>query len=460
MKFIRASHISTYVKSPFLLWADVFADESDQDPEDAFQQLLIRRGFEHEENVITQGYEGAEQLVYEDAQEGFKQVLALMKEGVESISQAPIFLNKESLRGRPDLLVRVDGSSDFGDYQYVVKEIKYAKNIKQHHILQAAFYNKILADMQGVTSKEFILINHDAQEFSFCYKDYEELLEQTITAVRDIIDGRVVPKPIFGEDHPWKKLSKDIATQNQDISLLSGIGRSVRNSLAEKNISSLQELSRASKQDVTTVRGVGPKKYSKMMRQAEVILSGNEVIKSSPSFKQDVISIYFDIEGETQLDIDYLYGLLVDDEFVAFWADSPEQEEQVWRQFCSFLNSLNKEFVLYHYAPYERTSIKKLYLRYGCDEQLYKKIIHSLCDLHKVLKRSVVLPLTSYSIKPVAKWLDFSWRAEDASGANSMQWYQQYLDGDEDIKKKILAYNEDDVKATKIVHEYLRSLKN
>ena len=82
----------------------------------------------------------------------------------------------------------------------------------------------------------------------------------------------------------------------------------------------------------------------------------------------------------------------------------------------------------------------------------------SLVDLMPLLQKSVILPITSYSIKPIAKHLGFRWREEKAGGAQSLFWYAEYLQGDHELKKKLVEYNEDDVIATKVVLDFLKSI--
>ena len=42
----------------------------------------------------------------------------------------------------------------------------------------------------------------------------------------------------------------------------------------------------------------------------------------------------------------------------------------------------------------------------------------------------------------------------DPSGASSIEWFHQWMDtGDESIRQRILAYNEDDCRATRVLRE-------
>ena len=118
-----------------------------------------------------------------------------------------------------------------------------------------------------------------------------------------------------------------------------------------------------------------------------------------------------------------------------------------------------KDFKIYYYTSYELRSIRKLKEKYGADKKLFDKITNNMVDLHKVITRCVVLPLYSYSIKPIAKYLGFKWRDSKAGGAQSMFWYSRWLEsGENKWKNIILEYNEDDVIATRVLKDWMNKL--
>ena len=58
----------------------------------------------------------------------------------------------------------------------------------------------------------------------------------------------------------------------------------------------------------------------------------------------------------------------------------------------------------------------------------------------------------------IAKLLGFRWRNKQAGGAQSIFWYEAWLEtGDRKILQDIIDYNEDDVVATAHLHRWLIS---
>ncbi|MDF1596006.1 MAG: TM0106 family RecB-like putative nuclease [Acidimicrobiia bacterium] len=61
----------------------------------------------------------------------------------------------------------------------------------------------------------------------------------------------------------------------------------------------------------------------------------------------------------------------------------------------------------------------------------------------------------SGGLKTVAALAGFAWRDAQPGGGNSMVWYQQAVAGDAAARERVLAYNEDDVRATKALRDWM-----
>ena len=74
-------------------------------------------------------------------------------------------------------------------------------------------------------------------------------------------------------------------------------------------------------------------------------------------------------------------------------------------------------------------------------------------------KKHFAFPTRGYSIKEVAPALGFHWTAEDAGGLNCEAWYGEWLrSGEEELKRKILEYNRDDVVAMEVIFNHLKKM--
>lgn len=143
-----------------------------------------------------------------------------------------------------------------------------------------------------------------------------------------------------------------------------------------------------------------------------------------------------------------------------FLAETPGNEKEMWGQFLQWLKAENfSDYKVYHYHHYERSKLKALAQKYGGSVWL-DGFSENLVDLSKKLTDSFIFPVYFYSIKDIAKYLDFKWQHAKAGGAQSISWYEEWLEsGDRSILQSIIDYNEDDVRATEFLHNWLINYK-
>jgi len=76
-----------------------------------------------------------------------------------------------------------------------------------------------------------------------------------------------------------------------------------------------------------------------------------------------------------------------------------------------------------------------------------------------VVLKATEWPTRDYSIKTLAKYLGFSWRDKHPSGAASIEWFNRYITNkNPDIRQRILDYNEDDCRATRVLLDGIRAI--
>ncbi|MGE5279002.1 MAG: ribonuclease H-like domain-containing protein [Acidobacteriota bacterium] len=90
-------------------------------------------------------------------------------------------------------------------------------------------------------------------------------------------------------------------------------------------------------------------------------------------------------------------------------------------------------------------------------------LLSRLFDLHRAVKRSFALPVPSNSLKQIEKLAGFSRELPDANGAWAMCRYIEATETSDPAARdaivgRILAYNEEDLDATRAVMEWMRSL--
>jgi len=461
MPRLSASQLYNLIQCPYRVHLDIYGDPKKKSPHSDFLMKLIEDGVEHEKDVISD-IPFTEVPVKGTLEERAKLTEELMKKKTPWIYQG-VLLNKDMV-GVPDLL---ELKSD----HYEPIEIKSGSNVKDEYAMQLCFYAYLLGQITGQGPKKARIININKDFLDVFVTSYWEKFEEQLDCQKKIVSGKVTDDLALGavcNNCHWRKFCESKAKKADDLTLISGLSRSNKAKLISAGIKTQSQAAEMDIKIANDIKGLGPTSLFKYKEQAQVNLENKQRLQNEPEFRQAPIEIFIDLEGDPLLGLDYLIGMVIrqnnKEEYVSFVAPTPDDERQMWEEFLDFMSGIKGEYILYHYADYEKTHFKMMFERYGGDENLYKEIAYSLEDLLKVIKKSITLPLLKYSLKYVARYLNFEWSAGDeASGVNSILWYQQYLEDPEknkDILEKIIKYNEDDCRATRVVKDWLMTLQS
>jgi uncharacterized protein len=173
------------------------------------------------------------------------------------------------------------------------------------------------------------------------------------------------------------------------------------------------------------------------------------------------VELYFDIEAQPELNLDYMLGVLVVDrqakteKFHAFVAERPEDEELIWQQFLDLVWQYPLA-PIFHFCSYEVDTVKRLAKLYHTPREQVRPLIERFVDVYEQITQTLVLPVESYALKSIARWLGFEWRDPQANGSQCIYWYDRWLEtGDRTFIDTIQRYNEDDCRATRHVKDWL-----
>ncbi len=468
---VKAGWVEQYLASPITFWCSLHAPAHQRDPVDLFQQQLFDSGIKHQVAVVADSYPGAVQKMFRTEEEGFRRCLELLAEGADSVQNMPVLCRPKGLEGRPDLLTRDDTSGSwFGDFSYRVVEIKWARRLKESHRLQGALYNRILGEIQGYEPPAFYMVNRDYEVFPVEMASVAERLDEVLAEIHEVIAGKKV-EPCHGAARwPWATYVDRLAVEASDVSLLTGVGASKRGNLVASGFSTVHEVASAKEASLTEVRGIGPASAKKFITSAKAIEQGLPLRRSATQpVRCGKTEVFFDFEGaqpendEESLDmVNYLIGAVFrtdgkSPEYREFFAPAFEDEDQNLRDFLEWAGSL-EDPVFYHWGHYERTHLNKMVEHYGADEELAGWVAERMVDLHPWATKAYAFPCYNEKLKSIAKALGFSWRQDDVTGTGSMTLYLNYIESDganEEARRKIVVYNEDDCFAAMHIFDWL-----
>ncbi|GIG73958.1 recombinase RecB [Planosporangium flavigriseum] len=172
------------------------------------------------------------------------------------------------------------------------------------------------------------------------------------------------------------------------------------------------------------------------------------------------IEIDLDIEWSADNQV-YLWGALLtsedDSRYVSFF-DPAAVEADLARRCLAWLRDIvtsareqGRSLLVFHYSHAERTHARRI-----LSEEDW--ILDSWVDLLPYVRDSIDSRY-GHGLKVVAyHGAGFSWRDEDPGGRQSQIWYEQAVHGDAAAAARLLAYNEDDVRASLAVRRWLRGI--
>ncbi len=450
-----------YIKCPNWVYFDVHKDEDKL--HEPLMEKLIEDGLlrEKQMEVVTDRQDLCE-VTAEDPDEAFSQTLAFMAEGRQTIFRG-VLVDKHWV-GNPDLLEKVEGKSKLGNYYYVAADIKRSSSIKDDYKFQGCFYAELLEKVQGVKPVQGYVVNSTKEVMPFVIDEFEAEFGLTLSEIEKIVTGDKPTHFVTSgcKQSPWFKECREESEICEDLSLLNRVWRNEVSVLNDAGVKTITELSLKS---VTDLERLAPNlslhRLETMRDQAIAIKDGRHMIRANVEMPEAKVDLYFDIESDPLRDFDYLFGILAvedgQEKYDAFFAQDPSQEAEMWNEFIMYIER-HIDSPIYHYGWFEKVVINRFAAKYGISEIAREALDRNMIDLLELLRPSVIFPLSFYSLKDIASYIGFKWRSDDASGANSVLWFEEWFEdkSKKDLLQKIYEYNEDDVIATYKLQRWLR----
>ncbi|MDD2785817.1 MAG: TM0106 family RecB-like putative nuclease [Patescibacteria group bacterium] len=466
--YLTASDYYRFLQCPHWPYYNRHATEEEKGLKRELTQSEINRledGLDHEKQVVEELFAGkkvVEVATTKDAEADCASTLQLMRQGAPLIYQGT--LTDKDWTGRPDLLRRVEGESELGDWYYEPVDVKSSHNLEKYHRLQLMFYAILLERLQGRFPAHGYILAKDRTEFAVELGDHISEFEE-ITQELDKIRAGERPDPVLRKNcfdtSPWGAACERLAKSTDDIAQLFNVDVKKLNALRDLGIRTVDD---AAEMDIVDLDGKAPGlrlhglEVAKL--QAQSLKNKRVIIRNAVNTPLSDLEIHFDIESDPPNDVDYLYGFLVRDKdkeyYKPFVAKRLEDEGMMWRQFLDWIGTLPLEYTVVHYAPYEKIRLAVLENRYGGSPAL-DLFRERMIDLKTIVTSSLVIPRYFYGLKYVAKFLGHKWRGEVTGGGQSVDVFEEYLStGKQKLLDDIILYNEDDVRATAYVLDWCR----
>lgn len=452
-------------------------------------EILIQRGRQHEQNYLNRWRQSGQSVTSITSPHAWQQTLDAMQRGDQVIYQAE--LRHGRWLGRPDFLVRVDGSSRWGDWHYEPYDTKFARSVKPEHLVQLCVYAKLLTDVQGTTPANVHVVLDRLVVQSFPTKDFIAY----VRFAQRRLEKFVATPPTASEPEPcaacpqcaWRDHCENWWNEVDHLSLVANIRQSQREKLKAHGIRTVQQLAET-KKDPREL-GFEPSVFQKLQQQARLQNDQRQSglrkhVLIDPGVPHRGLSrlpqpqpgdLFFDMEGDpyqTDGGLEYLFGIgfyQTPDRFVyhAFWAHNKDEERQAFQAFMQFLEKHFAEYPtahIYHYNSYETNALKKLASRYRLAESQLDNLLRQqrFVDLYRIVQQSIQVSEPSYSLKYLEPYFHFQRQGSVRTAEESTIKYHRYQEDPNQyahVLQEIEEYNRMDCQATAALRDWLIRLR-
>ena len=419
----------------------------------------------------------------------------------------------DGVRGVADFLVRVPNSPDDAPVYEAVDAKLVRSEAKPGHVLQLCFYADAVKALTGRRADTISLELGSGECERIRLADVEpywrrlrmRLFDATAAAPTATTEAVPCSHCSFCEyagvcDTEWRDADS--------LVFVSGLRSADRVALVDQGVSTMSSLATADPTD-----DLGIAHTERHVRQADLQVRTAELGEDATPLVEivpvDAVPVDDDIEtqptgfaampapspGDVFLDFEghpfwtaetglfFLFGLIertpssltevgkqatADDEdwqFVDWWAHDPDDERQQTEALIEYLADRRDRFPdmhVHHYNHTERSSLERLTRHHGVAELELEKLVAEgrFVDLFPIVTGAVQIGVESYGLKEVERLTSFERSHDIEQGAGAVVEYEAWMrDADQTCLDRIARYNEDDVRATRAVRDWLVDLR-
>lgn len=496
-RVLTPTKISAWLDCSHYLTLRIAADQGRVKPTNdylgSYARLLMDKGVAHErdqlERLRNEGHDLVEVPTMEPNErfdQWVERVVHLLDEGHDVLYQFP--LSYDGMRGVADFLIRVDTPSLFGEFSYEPVDAKLARtSARAAHVLQLCFYADALTARQGVRPAQAHLYLGSGETESISLAGVESYWHRLRGRLADLLDTEdgapTVPKPCthcaFCEfaDHCESEWRRDDA-----LHFIAGITSREIAYLNDAAVYTMRTLSRMH----GPINGVDEPRLAYLKRQAKLQRkarpdhpppyekrrekTGADPERACVPAPNDG-DVFLDFEGHPfwtpSEELFFLFGWYVYDEAInrwvyeCLWAHTKEEEAINTAQLIHWLADRRRTHPgmhVYHYNHTERSALQRLATIHGANEDTLAELVAGgvFVDLLEIVRHAVQVGAESYGLKSIERLTGYERQHDIESGSGAVVHYESWMtDDDGEHLELIRTYNDDDVRATRAVRDWL-----
>jgi predicted RecB family nuclease len=481
----------------------------DRSPFGEMAQMLLDKGLEHEQAVLDRYradglsvFEVPEREPHESFQHWVDRVGPVLADGHDVVFQMPFV--HDGIRGIADFLRRVD-DPDAATFTYEPIDAKLARNsAKPGHVLQLCFYAEAIGAATGVLPERLHIELGSGRSDMIRTADvlayWRRLRGQLAKLLTDDAPTDTVSEPC---DHcqfcEFELVCEDDWRAADSLVHVAGVRTADRLTLVDDGVTTIAALAELDRD----VADLDPARRDTFVRQARLQVQARNAPDDKPPFElldppsgtgapgadpldddldapdpigfaalpePDAGDVFLDFEGHpfwrADAELFFLFGLIErspagDWEFVAFWAHDKAEEAVATQALIGHLTARREQFPnmhVYHYNHTERSSLERLVKEHGVAELALERLISTgaFVDLLPIVRGAMQVGVEGYGLKHIERLTDYQRGHEIDKGSGAVVEYERWMKAeDQAMLDRIGAYNEDDVRATRALRDWL-----
>ena len=463
-------------------------------------QLLVDKGLQHEADCLAE-YRARGLEVFEVPERRDGEHFATWVERIgnpftsnpDVVYQMPFLHN--GVRGIADFLVRVeDPHPDFSNYEPVDAKLARSEG-KPGHVLQLCFYADALEALAGRRPRQLHLWLGSGVTESLTAAEFlpywHRLHSQLALLLEDETPAAdTVPEPCTHCDFcEFQDHCTAVWRSEDSLTFVAGIRSADRILIEAAGIETLGHLAGQE----GPIEGIRTERQRILVDQAELQVRTRMDEERPPPYEvippsEDPVwghgfdllpepddgDVFLDFEGDpfwrADVGLFFLFGLIGRSEtgaweYQMFWSHDRDEEASSTQQLIEYFEQRRKAFPgmhVYHYNHTERSSLERLTADHGVSEAHLGHLIETglFVDLQPVVRNSIQIGIESYGLKHLERVTGYDRGHDIDRGSGAVIEYEKFMvDRDADRLEGIAAYNEDDVRSTLVLRDWLVSLR-
>ncbi|SEH47725.1 uncharacterized protein SAMN04489835_0260 [Mycolicibacterium rutilum] len=496
-RLLTPSKVTAWLDCPHYLTLTAEVDDGTRPKPEmtfgSFAKLLLDKGLTHEQECLAH-YRQQGKSILEVPGKADGQTFSAWVETVGN----PLFANHDviyqmpfvnnGIRGVADFLVRVQDPVT-GEINFEPVDAKLTRiEAKPGHVLQLCFYADAIEALTGRAPEKMHIWLGSGQLETLRVVDFQpywrRLQGQLASALTDGAAGTVPEKCPHCEFCEFQPTCEAQWRDADSLIYVANIRKPDIAALVEADISTLTTLATGE----SPVVGLPADRLSRLRGQASLQLAARQLSDKRPPFEliesgdepwghgfemlpePDTGDVFLDFEGHPFWRADtglfFLFGLIERNgedcwRYRHWWAHDLGEEAAAVEQLVDYLIQRRERFPgmhVYHYNHTERSALQRLAETHGIAELLLAELIDTgaFVDLLLVARNSIQVGTESYGLKHLERLTDFERSHEIDKGAGAVLQYERFMtEHDQAALDAIAAYNEDDVRATLALRDWL-----